>query len=208
VNELAQPDITTTKSQTFRPFQGIATLLSNTDSVPEGSDEKDHTTPDLVTKLGEDEWLPDHEPGVKPVPVRDPRSRRRQRGAVSATLRKARAKELAEAKHMYPSSKRLPRYALSADILERELRYIAQVHPHPVAVQNILSILIERDHVKPRSSHYEAVILSQCHPELGSVDNVKATLQEMEREGMPFDPAILFAVLKVINPHPHHRVSL
>jgi hypothetical protein len=66
-----------------------------------------------------------------------------------------------------------------------------------VAIQNILSLLINRDKVNPGTSYYEALILSNCHPELGSVENVKSILEEMGREEIPIAPSISFAIIKV-----------
>jgi hypothetical protein len=51
--------------------------------------------------------------------------------------------------------------------------------------------------VKPTVSHYEALILSNCDAELGSINTIKAVLQEMEREQLAIGTSIYEAVLKV-----------
>jgi hypothetical protein len=96
----------------------------------------------------------------------------------------------------------LSRKVLSTEVLEAELRWVARNAPAPRAVRNILRILLEERRIKPTPSHYEALILGQCHPEFGSIGNVKIILQEMEREGLPFEAPILLAVLTVLSVHP------
>ncbi|KIW93539.1 uncharacterized protein Z519_06144 [Cladophialophora bantiana CBS 173.52] len=98
--------------------------------------------------------------------------------------------------------KTLIRSALTTAVLEAELRWIAKNTPHARAVRNILKILIQDRKIRPAPDHYEALILGQCFPEYGSVDNVKLILQEMEREGIPLEVPILLAVLTVLAVHP------
>ncbi|KIW74295.1 hypothetical protein Z517_12235 [Fonsecaea pedrosoi CBS 271.37] len=106
--------------------------------------------------------------------------------------------------------KMLNRNALSTAVLEAELRWIAKNTPHPRAVRNILQILIQERRIKPTPEHYEALILGQCFPEYGSIENVKLILQEMERESVPLEMPILLAVLTVLAVHPdtHLRASI
>ncbi len=96
----------------------------------------------------------------------------------------------------------LTRNVLSTELLEAELRWVARNAPAPRAVGNILRILIQERGIKPTPSHYEALILGQCHPEFGSVENVKITLQGLEQEGIPLEAPILFAALTVLSVHP------
>ena len=94
------------------------------------------------------------------------------------------------------------RNALSTEALEAELRWVAINAPAPRAVGNILRILIEERGIKPTPSHYEALILGQCHPEFGSIQNVKTILQGLEQEGIPLEAPILFAALTALSVHP------
>ncbi|EXJ77065.1 hypothetical protein A1O3_10223 [Capronia epimyces CBS 606.96] len=98
--------------------------------------------------------------------------------------------------------KSLDRTVISTAILEAELKWICRNHPHPKAVRNILEILIHDRKVKPSAAHYEALILANCFPELGSVKNVKIFLEEMEREGVLIEPSTYYAVLTVLAVHP------
>ncbi|EXJ81705.1 hypothetical protein A1O1_07770 [Capronia coronata CBS 617.96] len=98
--------------------------------------------------------------------------------------------------------KSLDRSVVSTEILEAELRWVSRNHPHPKAVRNILEILIRDRKVKPSAAHYEALILANCFPELGTVENVKMILEEMEREGILIEPSIYYAVLTVLTVHP------
>ncbi|EXJ69545.1 uncharacterized protein A1O5_07581 [Cladophialophora psammophila CBS 110553] len=98
--------------------------------------------------------------------------------------------------------KTLIRSALTTAVLEAELRWIAKNTPHARAVRNILKILIQDRKIRPAPDHYEALILGQCFPEYGSIENVKLILQEMEREGIPLEVPILLAVLTVLAVHP------
>ncbi|OAP55371.1 hypothetical protein AYL99_10344 [Fonsecaea erecta] len=98
--------------------------------------------------------------------------------------------------------KTLIRSALPTAVLEAELRWIARNAPHPRAVHNILNILVEERKIKPTLDHYEALILGQCFPEYGSIENVKSILQEMERENVPLEVPILLAALTVLAVHP------
>ncbi|KAJ9614618.1 hypothetical protein H2200_002755 [Cladophialophora chaetospira] len=96
----------------------------------------------------------------------------------------------------------LARNALSTEILEAELRWVARNAPAPRAIRNILRILIEERGIKPTPSHCEALILGQCHPEFGSIENVKRILEAMEEEGIPLEAPILLAALTVLSVHP------
>ncbi|EXJ54660.1 hypothetical protein A1O7_10001 [Cladophialophora yegresii CBS 114405] len=104
--------------------------------------------------------------------------------------------------HTGKPEKILSRKVLSTEVLEAELRWVARNTPAPRAVRNILRILLEERKIKPMPSHYEALILGQCHPEFGSIGNVKTILQEMEREGLPLEAPILLAALTVLSIHP------
>jgi hypothetical protein len=81
--------------------------------------------------------------------------------------------------------------------LERRLQQIAHHTPSVRSVSNLLRVLTVHRSVKPTASHYEALILSNCDAELGSISAVKAVLQEMEREHLAIGTSIYEAVLKV-----------
>jgi hypothetical protein len=93
--------------------------------------------------------------------------------------------------------KSLDRSVVATETLQGELRWIARNTPHPAPIRNILKILVSERQVKPTPSDYEALILGQCFPEHGSAENVKIILEEMEREGVPMEPSVLYAVLTV-----------
>ena len=96
----------------------------------------------------------------------------------------------------------LSRSALSTEALQAELRWIVQTSVTPKSVENILKILVEQRKLRPTLDHYEALILSQCFPEYGSIESVKTILQEMEREDVPCGQSVLLAVLTVLAVHP------
>lgn len=91
----------------------------------------------------------------------------------------------------------LDRSVVSTPTLKEELRWVAQTNPHPKSIRNTLELLIRDRKEKPDSEYYRVLILGNCFPELGSVDNVKTILQEMEREGIPIDSDVCHAVLEV-----------
>jgi len=86
--------------------------------------------------------------------------------------------------------------------LEKRLQQIAHHSPSVRSVGNLLRVLTVHRSVKPTVSHYEALILSNCDAELGSVNAVKAVLQEMEREHIAIGTSIYEAVLKVDSTDP------
>ncbi|KAK4947641.1 hypothetical protein LTR10_013587 [Elasticomyces elasticus] len=85
----------------------------------------------------------------------------------------------------------LDRSVVSTPTLQEELRWLAQTSPHPKAIRNTLEVLIRDRKEKPDSEYYRVLILGNCFPELGSVDNVKTILQQMEREDTYLRTAIL-----------------
>ena len=91
----------------------------------------------------------------------------------------------------------LDRESASSQTLEDELRWIARTRPDPKPIQDILRLLIKDRKINPDPRHYEALILGNCSAELGSVDNVKSIMEEMEREGVAISPSIHYAVLTV-----------
>ncbi|KIV83864.1 hypothetical protein PV11_05853 [Exophiala sideris] len=96
----------------------------------------------------------------------------------------------------------LDRSVVSTPTLQEELRWLAQTSPHPKAIRNTLEVLIRDRKEKPDSEYYRVLILGNCFPELGSVDNVNTILQQMEREGIPIDTGVCHAVLEVLTVHP------
>jgi hypothetical protein len=96
------------------------------------------------------------------------------------------------------SSKGKPRQKfIETKVLEKRLQQIAHHSPSVRSVSNLLRVLTVHRSVKPTASHYEALILSNCDAELGSINAVKAVLQEMEREHLAIGTSIYEAVLKV-----------
>ena len=91
----------------------------------------------------------------------------------------------------------LDRESASSQTLEDELRWIARTRPDPRQIQDVLRILIKDRKINPDPRHYEALILANCSAELGSVDNVKSIIEQMEREGVAISPSIHYAVLTV-----------
>ncbi|KAI1613137.1 hypothetical protein EDD37DRAFT_334205 [Exophiala viscosa] len=96
----------------------------------------------------------------------------------------------------------LDRSVVSTPTLQEELRWLAQMSPHPKAIRNTLEILIRDRNEKPDSEYYRVLILGNCFPELGSVENVKTILHEMERKGIPIDTGVCHALLEVLTVHP------
>ena len=96
-----------------------------------------------------------------------------------------------------PSRNATPRRLASVEELEQELGLIAHQKPWKPAIENILHILIKDRHLRPTALHFEASILSNCEGQLGSVEAVKATLEEMERANMAIGTSIIAAALKV-----------
>ena len=96
----------------------------------------------------------------------------------------------------------LRRRQSSTGILEAELRFFVERQVGPRTVLAILEILIQDRKVKPSTSHYESLILAQCSPEFGSVDNLKAILGQMERDEVAIETSILLALLTVLSVHP------
>ena len=86
---------------------------------------------------------------------------------------------------------------MSTELLEEEIVLVTRGMAHPARIDTILKILVTNRHVQPSTRHYEAQILANCHPELGSADKVMSILQMMTRENISFNSSISFAVLKV-----------
>jgi hypothetical protein len=95
-----------------------------------------------------------------------------------------------------------PRESRTSDQLMAEFMWASQNFPFPRPMERILKILIEERKVKPTSSHYEGLILSQGHPEHGSIENVKTLLRELEEENMALGLPVLLATLTVLAVHP------
>lgn len=58
-------------------------------------------------------------------------------------------------------------------------------------------MLVKQRGEKPDSRHYYALILANSDAALGSVEEVKRLLQEMENERIPIDSTVHHAVLRV-----------
>ena len=81
--------------------------------------------------------------------------------------------------------------------LERELQWVANNKPSLPVFQEILTILIKHRQIRPKAAYYEALILGNCDPEHGSLENVEALLVEMKDEGIMIGTPVHLAVLKV-----------
>jgi hypothetical protein len=136
--------------------------------------------------------------------VRNHRNLPNRRDVFSPSFRKALLSEAMAKTESSPAwsqpRKVITRHMRSTALLEQELQLVAHDVPHPAPIRNILTMLIEDRLVEPSPRHYEALILGNCHPEMGSIDSVRSILQEMLREGIPIIPAVAFAVVKVRDP--------
>jgi hypothetical protein len=83
--------------------------------------------------------------------------------------------------------------------LEKELAWLAGNYPSSPEMRDIFDALVERG-IKPAGAHYEALILSNCDPQHGSVANVQAVLDEMRQTGVTLSGSTYGAVLKVTFP--------
>ncbi len=81
--------------------------------------------------------------------------------------------------------------------LEKDLSTIAHNTPSVRKIQRALKILVSSRSVKPTTSHYEAAVLANCDPQLGSVKAVESILEEMERENIAIGLSVYVAALKV-----------
>lgn len=136
---------------------------------------------------------------------RSHRNHPNRRGVLPRSFRKAILSAHVAQKEASPTwsqtRKVLPRDKRSIELLEQELQFVAHGQPHPEPIRNILRILIADRGVKVSPHHYEALILANCHPELGSIESVKSILGQIFRENVPITPAIAFAVVKVCDPN-------
>jgi hypothetical protein len=96
----------------------------------------------------------------------------------------------------------MTRTAISTKVLEDEVIWMARNTPIPRKIATVLTQLIEERKVRPRPDHYESVILAQCHSEFGSIENVKAVLEQMQTNGFTIEANIWLAVLTVLSVHP------
>jgi hypothetical protein len=89
------------------------------------------------------------------------------------------------------------RVEMPTEVLEKELMWIAEKKPFLPRIEEILHILIEQRHIRPKVSYYQALILGNSDLARGSVANVERILQDMKEEGVPIGASIYNAVLKV-----------
>jgi hypothetical protein len=85
----------------------------------------------------------------------------------------------------------------SIEELERELMWLANNNPASPAIHDILTELLEERGVALTSTHYEASVLSNCDPRMGSIERVQEILQEMKVAGVVIGGSVYAAVLKV-----------
>ena len=87
--------------------------------------------------------------------------------------------------------------AATREHLEKEMELIVQHSPSVRYIYSVLQEMVVARSIKPTASHYEKLILSQCQPGQGSIEPVKAALEEMEKEHIAIGSSIYMAVLKV-----------
>lgn len=92
---------------------------------------------------------------------------------------------------------RTPRREASSETLEKELAWTVKNTPRAADVRDILRLLIEERGIQPSTQHFEALILENCDPRHGSIENVQRILEDMRRESVPMNTAIHRAILKV-----------
>lgn len=76
-------------------------------------------------------------------------------------------------------------------------RLSSKAKPNMQYTMQILRTLIAERNVQPRTRHYRALIQANADPELGSADNVRRLLREMEENAIAADSATLHAALQV-----------
>ena len=77
-----------------------------------------------------------------------------------------------------------------------------------VRVQAQVEQLVEINHETPNLRLYNALILANGHPQLGSAGEVARLLQEMEEGGIMPDSATYHAILRVCPATKHAKSSL
>ena len=96
---------------------------------------------------------------------------------------------------------RTPWIHLSAKQLEEKLHDVALHLPGINSVYPYLETLIKKWHVKPRASHYEALILANCQGEFGALQTVQHVLEEMERENIEIGASVYAVTFQVSVAH-------
>ncbi|KAL1992747.1 hypothetical protein VTN49DRAFT_3503 [Thermomyces lanuginosus] len=140
-------------------------------------------------------------PGVQRTPARKPEQMTAMHSIQSLAQEK---KGLAEGK---PVRRRIK---VSDSITRRtteELettlqRLSSKAKPNMQYTMQILRTLIAERNVQPRTRHYRALIQANADPELGSADNVRRLLREMEENAIAADSATLHAALQALSVHP------
>ena len=85
----------------------------------------------------------------------------------------------------------------SVEELERELLWNARHHPNLFAVEHLLEYLVVKRNVQPAVPHYEALILANCDPLLGSADYAASVIDDMEQNGIQAPSLADAAMLQV-----------
>ena len=85
----------------------------------------------------------------------------------------------------------------STEELERELEWLANNNPSSPEIHDMFDELVEKRGSQPTTMHYEALILSNCNPQQGSVEKVEAILDELGKANIPVSASLYGAVLKV-----------
>ncbi|KAI4141266.1 MAG: hypothetical protein L6R39_005433 [Caloplaca ligustica] len=92
---------------------------------------------------------------------------------------------------------------LSGEELHDELRKTSAAGVFP-RLREALRVLLEDRGEKPGRKHYQALLLVNTSPTLGSAPGVARVLLEMEEAGIALDSATYHAVLKVLAVHPDY----
>ncbi|KAJ6014063.1 hypothetical protein N7540_008654 [Penicillium herquei] len=91
-------------------------------------------------------------------------------------------------------------------MLESMLRNVTAKEPNIRSATQVLRSLIWDRKTPPHTRHYQALILTNCDPWMGSPNIVRNLLQEMEDHHITADSGTLHAALKALAIHPDYTI--
>ncbi|KAJ5702960.1 hypothetical protein N7488_010508 [Penicillium malachiteum] len=98
-------------------------------------------------------------------------------------------------------------YAKKSDaMLESMLRNVTAKEPNIRSATQVLRSLIWDRKTPPHTRHYQALLLTNCDPWMGSPNIVRNLLQEMEDHNITADSGTLHAALKALAVHPDYTI--